>query len=143
MGKKDGVVSASASASAVAAQLAVADGKNCRYAVGVWNLRVMIVKEGPWWIAQGLEIDYVAQGASLPEVKKCFEEGLRGTINENLKQFETIENMLRPAPPSIFLEFETLAEKALIYSQISLHFHQLPGWFDTTNINYFADATLM
>ena len=40
--------------------------------VGIGNLRVLIEKEGNFWFAQGLEIDYVAQGDTMEAVQKEF-----------------------------------------------------------------------
>ena len=43
--------------------------------VGIGNLRVMIMKTSTYWYAQGLEIDYAAQGETIEEVKECFQMG--------------------------------------------------------------------
>ena len=52
--------------------------------VGIGDLRVILSKEDGSWFAQALEIDYFAEGVSLEDVKKRFEDGLVLTIDENL-----------------------------------------------------------
>src|ERR1039458_1707330 len=61
------------------------------HVVGIGNLRVVIVPDGDFWFAQGLEIDYAVQGASEKDAKKKFEDGLEHTIEEHLKIHGTIE----------------------------------------------------
>ena len=46
------------------------------HVVGIGNLRVAIETDGKFWTAQGLEIDYIAQGDDLEDAKKQFEDGL-------------------------------------------------------------------
>ena len=70
--------------------------------VGIFNLHVMIMQDGKFWFAQGLEIDYATQGSSLDDVKKQFEDGLQATIQEHLKIHGTIENIPQLAPPEIW-----------------------------------------
>jgi len=79
--------------------------------VGIGNLRVVIVQDEALWFAQGLEIDYAAQGQSLETVKTAFEDGLCWTIHEHLKVYGNIERFLRPAPPDIW--------KELLYDQLA------------------------
>jgi hypothetical protein len=93
--------------------------------VGIGNLRVVILREGDVWFAQGLEIDYAAQATSLARVKRAFEQGLYATVHENLRLHNNIEKLLRPAPPEIWTEMlfgVTVAGKHFKrYSQISMH----------------------
>ena len=74
--------------------------------VGILNLRVAIVQDGRFWFAQGLDIDYGAQGSSLDDVTEQFESGLVATIHrrhsEHLKIYGTIENVLQVAPPTVW-----------------------------------------
>ena len=90
--------------------------------VGIGNLKVVILQEGEVWFAQGLEIDYAAQGSDLEDVKKHFEDGLCATIHENLRVYGNIEKMLKVAPPSVWKDLY-LNAKAIrkFYSQISVH----------------------
>jgi len=86
--------------------------------VGIRNLRVLVTEEeAGMWVAQGLEIDYAAQGKSVAEVKQRFQDGLRATITEQLKQFQSIKQLLVPASNDVFLEFATAIERPVFYSQ--------------------------
>lgn len=88
--------------------------------VGIGNLRVVIVPDGKFWFAQGLEIDYAVQGASEEDVKKNFEDGLEATVEAHLQVHGTIEGLLKVAPPEIWKEFlgDPTGKKKL-YSQIT------------------------
>jgi hypothetical protein len=88
--------------------------------VGIGNLRVIIVEDEGAWFAQGLEIDYAAQGSSLPNVKKHFEDGLAATVKEHLRIYGTIKNLLKPAPDHVWEEL-LLSEGAKLkkYSQVT------------------------
>lgn len=90
--------------------------------VGIGNLRVVIVQDEAAWFAQGLEIDYAAQGDSLESVKKAFEDGLCCTIHEHLRVYGTIEKFLKPAPSQVWKEmlYDTIADVNR-YSQLSWH----------------------
>lgn len=80
-------------------------GGGSTHAVGLGDLRVLLVQEGDVWYAQGLEIDYVAQGASLEGAQSAFERGLALTIREHLKLFGDIQRLLTPAPRAVWDEF--------------------------------------
>ena len=103
--------------------------------VGIWNLHVMVTRDGDLWIAQGLEIDHVAQGSSSAEVKQLFQEGFLATINEHLKRFNSIEGMLVGAPREVLLEFDDLALRPLLYTHVSLHVEPINT---PARIHYFA-----
>ncbi|HEV7242727.1 MAG TPA: hypothetical protein VGQ36_26095 [Thermoanaerobaculia bacterium] len=91
-------------------------------AVRIRNLRVLITEESPnVWVAEGLEIDYAAQGRSVAEVKQRFQDGLRATINEHLRQYRSIENLLVRARDDVFMEFQDAIEGPVLYSQVSIH----------------------
>src|SRR5690242_18115309 len=68
------------------------------HVVGLGNLRVFIVQDDGMWFAQCQDINYAAQGASLTEVKQNFEQGLAATIDEHLKVFGNLENLLASMP---------------------------------------------
>jgi hypothetical protein len=96
------------------------DGEH--HAVGIWNLRVLIVPDGRFWFAQGFEIDYGVQGDSVADVKKKFEEGLRATIHHHLRIFGAIDHMLKVAPNEEWLDlWKTSKAQEKRYSQISMH----------------------
>ncbi len=97
--------------------------KNGTSFVGIGNLRVVIMQDDGSWFAQGLEIDYVAQGKTIKEVKKHFENGLEATVDEHLRIFGSIENLLKVAPQEIWDEMLLggTANKRYHYSQLSIH----------------------
>lgn len=103
--------------------------------VGIGDLRVVIVPDGSFWFAQGLEIDYAVQGSSEDEVKKNFEYGLEATVEAHLKMHGTIEGLLNVAPPEVWKEFlGDPSGKKKVYSQITSHLLQSKLPFD--GINY-------
>jgi hypothetical protein len=89
--------------------------------VGIGNLRVFIVRDGQFWFAQGLEIDYAVQGGSVDDAKKKFEIGLEKSIDLNLRMFGNIEKLLVPAPSEVLQEAARNKSKTQVYSQVSLH----------------------
>lgn len=88
--------------------------------VGIGNLKVVICPDDNGWFAQGLEIDYSAGGSTIPQVKKNFEKGLKGTIDLHIKVHGNIEKLLVPAPPEIWKEFYW-SGKQFRFTQVSLH----------------------
>ena len=91
------------------------------HVVGIGNLRVFILPDGPFWFAQGLEIDYGAQGNSIKEAKENFEQGLAATIDLHIKTFASIENILTPAPPEVLREAVRDLDSIELYGQVSMH----------------------
>lgn len=76
------------------------------HAVAFDDLHVMIVCDSEAeWYAQGLEIDYLAQGENKEAVQKAFSKGLRATVEEHLKLHGDIVKLLRPADPDVWAEF--------------------------------------
>ena len=90
--------------------------------VGIGNLRVVLVPDGDVWFAQGLEIDYAAQGVSEADAKKQFENGLTSTIEEHLRVYGTIKNLLKIAPQAVWNEllYDATAHYKL-YTQVTGH----------------------
>jgi hypothetical protein len=99
----------------------VKDANGEHHAVAIWNLSVLIVPDGKFWFAQGLEIDYGAQGSSLEDAKKNFERGLAGTIGKHLQIYGNINNFLKFAPSEILREAAANKQSIKKYKQISLH----------------------
>jgi len=95
------------------------DGEH--HAVLVLNLHVMIVPDGKYWFAQGLEIDYAVQGQSVADAKKQFETGFKATIYQHLKVFGHINNMLRVAPNEVWREFWKTPKSQKVYTHASMH----------------------
>ena len=88
--------------------------------VGIGDLRVVVAQEGNHWYAQGLEIDYVAQGPSIEDARENFETGLAATLHENLRILGTIQPMLVPAPVEVWKERFSPGSGAKRYTHISV-----------------------
>lgn len=89
------------------------------------NFRV-IVKEsnGGHWFAQGLEIDYAAEGTSPDDVKVRFERGLAATLSEHINRARPFERFWDPAPQEVWREVVTsVSVKRLRYSTVV---HDIP-----------------
>jgi hypothetical protein len=72
--------------------------------VGIGNLNVVLLKEDGVWFAQGLEIDYLVQGATMAEVKANFVKGLCDTLHQNVQKNGTIKPVLKLAPKEVWDE---------------------------------------
>lgn len=109
----------SPTASASALHAHSTDGNT--HVVAIGNLRVVLVQEEGSWFAQGLEIDYVAQGDSIEAVKKNFEQGFAATVDQHVRVYGTIEKLLVAAPPEVWKD--VLHAKCIkkSYSQFTLH----------------------
>ncbi len=96
--------------------------KGDMHLVGIGNLRVVIVPDGNFWFAQGLEIDYAEQGDSVEDVKTKFENGLHATIDQHLKIHGSIKKLLRVAPTEVWTEvLEDPSAYKNFYTQVSVH----------------------
>lgn len=110
------------SAPALAFHGSTKDGKIS--VVGIGNLRVVIVQDDGSWFAQGLEIDYAAQGKTVSDAKKHFEKGLAATVHEHLRVFGTIGKLLRVAPSEVWNELlmgTFIESRHYHYDQVSVH----------------------
>jgi len=92
-----------------------------KHLVCVDALRVMIIKDGKSWFAQGLEIDYASAGSSVEEAKKNFGLGLKMTIGEHLQMYGHIENLLQVAPQEAWNEYINSGALKMDYSTVQLH----------------------
>ena len=73
--------------------------KGNRHTVSVENLRVIVFDEArDVWIAQCIDIDYVASGETAEKAKQNFERGLLMSIKLNLEKFGHLNNFLKPPP---------------------------------------------
>lgn len=109
------------------------------HVVGIGNLRVVLVPDGQHWFAQGLEIDYSAQGDDIEDAKRKFEIGLQSTVDEHLKIYGNMDKFLKVAPPEVWKEFlfDPLGKHAW-YSQVSAHTIDRAAFFKT--IEYLSPA---
>lgn len=89
--------------------------------VAVWNLSVLIVPDGEFWFAQGLEINYGAQGNTIEDAQMNFQTGLLATICQHLRVHGNIKKLLKFASDEILQE--AAQNKALIkrFTQVSFH----------------------
>jgi hypothetical protein len=85
------------------------------------KLRVALTRDGNAWVAQGLEIDYAAEGTSVEDAKEQFQTGLMLTLRENIRVFGHIKGVLRVVPQDVW--YALMAENVLrqVHSQISAH----------------------
>jgi hypothetical protein len=103
------------------------------YLVQVLDLRVMVTEEQEgYWFAQGLDVDYAAQGSSWQEVRKAFEDGFMATIDAHLKKFGHLDYFRRQAPQDIWEEYRH-AKFQKLFSSISIH---LGRAIDRVDIKY-------
>jgi len=91
------------------------------HAVLLWNLSVFIVPDEKFWFAQGLEINYGAQGDTPEEAKKHFQEGLSKTINQHIRAYGDIGRLLKFAPSSILKEAAKHKAAIMRFGQVSFH----------------------
>ena len=91
--------------------------------VGLGNIKVIICQGNgkDAWFAQGLDIDYAANGHTLEEVKQNFQTGLRQTIDLHIKMHSNIEKFLKVAPQEVWDELSRVGGKPYHYSQVSFH----------------------
>jgi hypothetical protein len=64
---------------------------------------IALKEDGGQWVARGLNIDYVAAGATADEARLNFWQGLAQTFHENQQQFGSVEKVMR-APPAADIE---------------------------------------
>lgn len=107
------------------------------HVVGIGNLRVLLINDDGSWFAQGLEIDYFAQGDSLDDAKARFERGLEATLDEHLKVHGTISGALQVAPKEVWGEALDSAPQMQTFWQVSTH--RLEPWY--SGIQYFSQAS--
>lgn len=72
------------------------------HVVAFGNLRVLIFEQDGEWLAQGIEIDYAASGATLEDTQRYFELGLARTVHLHLQRHTTIDRLLRFAPETVW-----------------------------------------
>jgi|CXWL01.1.fsa_nt_gi hypothetical protein len=76
-----------------------------KHVVGVKALHVMLIPDGNYWFAQGLEIDYAAYAASLEDAKENFSNGLALTVAEHLTMYGDIKKLLHVASQDVWDEY--------------------------------------
>lgn len=95
--------------------------KDDEEAVLIWNLSVLIVPDGAFWFAQGLEINYGAQGDTVEDAQSNFQQGLLATIKQHLRVHGHIEGLLKFAPSDILKEAAQHKNSIKRFGQVSFH----------------------
>lgn len=73
--------------------------------VGFGNLRVRIGRDGSYWYARGLELDYEALGDTPAQARRHFTDGLAATAREHRRVHGHLDHLLTPAPSEVWREF--------------------------------------
>ena len=108
--------------------------------VGLGNIRVLLLPDGNAWFAQGLEIDYAAQGETLEEAKKEFEDGLEAMVQEHLRVHGHIKKLLQVAPNEMWtIANDLTGAKLKRYSQVT-HHHIIRNNSNYEGISYLVAA---
>lgn len=94
--------------------------------VDIGNIRVFVVRDGDHWFAQGLEIDYSAQGNTVEAAQRNFQRGLLLTIQAHLRAYGGIDRLLQFSPPHAVREFLNCLHR-FRFSHTSVHFTDLSG----------------
>jgi len=90
--------------------------------VKIIDLQVFLAQEDDSWIAQAVELDYAACGATEEEARKRFERGLCLTIQEHLDRFNDLTRFIKPAPTQDWIDLATeTGAKRRQLTQISVH----------------------
>jgi len=76
------------------------DGSSPELAIRVW-----LFEDGRHFIAQGLDVDYVACGESREQAEQHFAEGFLATVEAHFEEFGTLDHFIKPAPPEVFAQF--------------------------------------
>ncbi len=67
---------------------------------------VLFLRENEGWVAQCLEYDIAAQGATIPKAKNAFERTFVGQILVDLEKGKQPLQGIQQAPPSYWEKFE-------------------------------------
>ena len=100
-------------------------------------LHVIVVPDCNSWFAQGLEVDYGAQGSSPMEAKQHFQIGLSSTIQLNMSRLGNIDGILRPAPKKHWDELLENTDKIIGQSTEKLGSQFTQDIFPYESIRYF------
>ncbi len=97
---------ATATPKSSAVAIHVTDGAT--HFVGIGPIKVIICNEDGSWFAQGVDIDYAANGTSLDDVQTNFESGLAGTIDLHIKMYGNLKKFLKQAPQEVWDELHSV-----------------------------------
>lgn len=86
------------------------DGK---YSVVMSNLKVWVYyDQRRYWIAQGLDVGYVAAAPSVEEARQKFMRGLATTVLVNMEKKGSLDSVVKPAPPEVWLQWRRAVRAA-------------------------------
>ncbi len=95
------------------------------------NLKVWVYfDQRRYWIAQGLDVGYVAAAKDVEAAKQKFVRGLATTLLLNLEKHGTIEHVVRAAPPEIWMDWRRALRAAnppVLKRVVSEHQDIVPG----------------
>lgn len=95
------------------------------------NLKVWVYfDQRRYWIAQGLDVGYVAAAADVEAAKQKFVRGLATTVLLNLEKHGTLEHFVRAAPPEVWMNWRRALRAAnppLPTRMVSEHPDIVPG----------------
>lgn len=66
------------------------------------GLKIWIHRSGKYWVAQGLDIAYVAAGNSIADAKSLFLVGLNATLIDHMRFYHSVDRIIRPAPIEVW-----------------------------------------
>ncbi|HWW61332.1 MAG TPA: hypothetical protein VN181_08190 [Thermoanaerobaculia bacterium] len=104
--------------------------------LAIWSLRVWITEEAGYFVAQGLEVDYAAQGRTREEAMQLFSEGFARTIDAHLREFESADAFLKPVSAQLLMDFnarkgdskpiDCVSITLQLQSKATIEFYELP-----------------
>lgn len=78
------------------------------------NLKVWVYfDQRRYWIAQGLDVGYVAAAKDPEAAKQKFVRGLATTLLLNLEKHGTLEHVVRAAPPEVWMDWRRALRAAV------------------------------
>ena len=83
-------------------------------------LSVLFIRQGDYWVAQALEHDIAAQGASLQLTQRTFEETLSGQIALDRKFGREPLKHLPPAPREYWDAFEAADKREVAKTPLTI-----------------------
>jgi hypothetical protein len=96
------------------------DGSSPELAIRVWLFR-----DGKHFIAQGIDVDYVACGQTRDDAERHFAEGFAATVEAHLEEFGNLDRFIKPAPPQVFSQFHRAVRASRLRTRVDAR--PIPG----------------
>jgi len=93
-------------------------------------IRVWVYEQGGAWVAQGLDVNYVAAGESAEDAAERFAKGFMETVAAYLQEFNSIEEFVKPAPREVFQAFLNTQKAASSRRRLKDAPPALPGFVE-------------